>query len=182
MQLLDTVLDIAANKLPQAGIDCILVGGFAVDFHGYSRNTLDIDFMIFTEQLSEVRSIMTEAGFTNIVIEDIVAFFENPDSPLRVDFLRVDKNTLDNICNNAVRAEIHGYKLKVPALIDLIAMKIFSLSGNFTRRMAKDLPDITYLSIINNLDLKNDIQPLCSKYGTPELYDIISRQVKELQS
>lgn len=34
MSELDTILAIAAEQLPTAGIDCLLIGGFAVHDHG----------------------------------------------------------------------------------------------------------------------------------------------------
>jgi hypothetical protein len=180
MQTLNTILEIASKQLPAAGVDCILIGGFAVDYHGYSRNTLDIDFMIFTEQLTTVRNIMTKSGFTNIVIDKNVAFFEKPNSAFRVDFLRVDKQTLQKLTDNAIDAKIHGYQLKVPSLIDLISMKTFALSQNLTKRMSKDLPDICYLIILNDLDLESDIRPICNKFGSPEVYELIENQTREL--
>ena len=180
MNGLETILNITSCQLSEAGVDCILIGGFAVNYYGYTRNTLDIDFMIFTEQLAIVRDIMTQSGFTNITIEDTVAFFNNPDLPMRIDFLRVDKDTIQKLSANAIKANIHGYEIKIPALKDLIAMKVFSLSQNTARRMAKDLPDIAYLCVLNSLDLKSDILPLCNRFGTPEVYNLISSQVKEM--
>ena len=181
MESLNTILDIASSQLPKAGIDCILIGGFAVNHYGYTRSTLDIDFMIFAEELDAVRTIMVHAGFTNIVIEDVVAFFETPNSALRVDFLRVDKNTIQKINKHSVTANVHGYELRVPSLKDLISMKIFALSQNLALRMAKDLPDITYLCIMHNLDLITDIHPLCKKFGTDDIFDLICTQTEELK-
>ena len=181
MTNLETILDVASRQLSAAGVDCILIGGFAVNYHGYTRNTLDVDFMIVTEQLDAVRRIMTQAGFTNVAIENNVAFFNTPNSPLRVDFLRVDSETMRKLLANAMRASVHGYELKVPALRDLIAMKIFALSQDVARRMGKDLPDIAYLSVLHNLDLESDIRPLCDRFGTPHVYGLIRSQVEALK-
>lgn len=178
MANLKTILDVASRQLPAAGVDCLLIGGFAVNYHGYSRNTLDVDFMIVAEQLDTVRRIMTEAGFTNIVIQDNVAFFSAPGLTLRVDFLRVDRETMRKLLVSAIRATVQGVEVKVPALRDLIGMKIFALSQDVPRRMGKDLPDIAYLSVLHNLDLESDIRPLCSRFGTPGVYDLIRVQVE----
>ncbi len=182
MANLRTILDIAARQLPAAGVDCLLIGGFAVNAHGYTRNTLDVDFMIVAEQLDAVRPIMIEAGFTNLAIEDNVAFFSAPGLPLRVDFLRVDRETMGNLLASAIRASVQGVAVNVPALRDLIGMKIFSLSQDVPRRMGKDLPDIAYLSVLHNLDLESDLRPLCSRFGTPAVYDLIRVQVEGLRA
>jgi hypothetical protein len=182
MTNLRTIMAVASRQLPAAGIDCILIGGFAVNWHGYTRNTLDVDFMIVAEQHDAVRRIMTQAGFTNSTIQDNVAFFSAPDSPLRVDFLRVDRNTMGKLLANALLANVQGFEVKVPALQDLIAMKIFSLSQDVPRRMGKDLPDIAYLSVLHNLDLESDLQPLCSRFGTSGVYELIRGQVEALRT
>ena len=181
MTNLEAILDVTSRQLSAVGVDCLLIGGFAVNYHGYTRNTLDVDFMIVTEQLDVVRPIMMRAGFTNVSIENHVAFFNAPGSPLRVDFLRVDKDTMRTLLVNAVCIHMHGCEVKVPSLKDLLAMKIFSLSQDGARRMCKDLPDIAYLSVLHNLDLDSDVRPLCDRFGTPETYDLIRKQVNALR-
>ena len=181
-QGLITILDVASRQLSAAGVDCILIGGFAVNYHGYTRNTLDVDFMIVAQQLDTVKQIMTQAGFTNVVIAENVAFFSAPDSPLRADFLRVDKGTMRKLLVNAINTSVRGYEIKVPALMDLIAMKIFALSQDVARRMGKDLPDLAYLSVLHGLDLESDIRPLCNRFGTGKTYDLIRSQVEALRT
>ena len=56
-------LAVAARQLPAAGVDCILIGGFAVNYYGYTRNTLDVDFMIVAQQFGVARQIMKQSGF-----------------------------------------------------------------------------------------------------------------------
>lgn len=64
------ILELAATTLPAAGVSCLLIGGFAVNHYGYTRNTLDIDFMIASDQIDPIRAIMHAAGFTNVSILD----------------------------------------------------------------------------------------------------------------
>ncbi|MDD2707209.1 MAG: nucleotidyltransferase [Verrucomicrobiae bacterium] len=180
MTPLETILDIA-SQLPSAGVNCLLIGGFAVNYYGYTRNTLDVDFMIVSEQLDIVKRNMIQAGFTNISIQDNAAFFNFPGSPLRVDFLRTNDATMRQILAGASLVRLHGHEIKIPSLKDLIAMKIFSLSQEPVRRMGKDLPDIAYLSVLHNLDLEADLRPLCERFGTAESYELIRGQVETLR-
>ena len=94
MTKIESILDIASRHLPAAGVDCLLIGAFAVNHYGYTRTTLDIDFMIVSEQMETVRGILREAGFTNMDMRENVAFFSAPDAGPRVDFLRVDGATM----------------------------------------------------------------------------------------
>ncbi len=182
MENLHRVLALVAQKLPAAGIDCLLIGGFAVNHYGYTRNTLDVDFMIVSERVDDVRRIMCDAGFTNIEIRDNVAFFAIPNEAPRVDFLRVDASTMEKLLFSAVRVVVQGHELRLPSILDLISMKIFAFSQDTARRMGKDLPDIAYLSVIHNLDIESDILPLCERFGTPETYRLIRNQIEGLRT
>jgi hypothetical protein len=182
MPNLDTIFDVASRRLPAEGVECLLIGGFAVNYHGYTRNTLDVDFMVVAGQADIVRRAMADAGFINVAVEDNVTIFHAPDCPLRADFLYVDAETLEKLLSNAIAADVHGRRLKIPALRDLLAMKIFALSSQPARRRAKDLPDIAWLSVLHGLDVEKDLRPLCDRHGTPEIFEMIARQIADLRS
>ena len=182
MSDLETILDIVANRLPKKGIECLLIGGFAVNYYGYTRNTLDVDFMVLPDQIEIVRESMRRAGFTNIAIQENVAFFSMPGKPLRVDFLQTSKSTMQKLLVHSKLATVGGREVRVPSLGDLIAMKIFSLSRDLARRMGKDLPDIAYLCVLHNLDMESDVRPLCDEFGTGECYQMIKTHVEALRT
>lgn len=182
MNVFETILEIASSRLPEAGVDCLLIGGYAVNYYGYTRNTLDVDFMIVGSHLDKVKQLMMQAGFSNVSIQDNVAFFNHPGSALRVDFLSTDVVTMQTLLKGAIAITLQGHDLKVPALKDLIAMKIFALSGDTPRRMGKDLPDIAYLAMLHDLDMESDIRPLCEKFGTVKAFDLIRNHVAGLRS
>lgn len=176
-----TIFEIVARQLRSANVDCILAGGFAVNFHVYIRNTLDVDFIIVAERFNDVRRIMTGAGFTKMVADENIAFFNAPGSPMRVDFLCVDGKTMRRFLDNAINTSIYGYQIKVPGLLDLIAMKLFALSHDFARRSGKDAPDIAFLCVLHDLDLDGEVRALCEQYGTPETCDLIRCHVEALR-
>ena len=181
MPILDRILETASRRLPATGIDCLLIGGFAVNHYGYTRNTLDIDFMIVADRIGDVRKIMCDAGFINVEIHDNVAFFSDPEGGPRVDFLRVDSETMRELLACASSTDVDGHSLRIPSLKDLIAMKIFALGQDKARRMGKDLPDIAYLSVINRLDVERDIRPLCKQFGSQEIFALVRDQIAALE-
>jgi hypothetical protein len=71
--ILLSVFETVARELPAAGVDFLLVGGLAVNHYGYTRSTLDVDFMIAAGDLGKVRDVMVAAGFTNCSLQDVVA-------------------------------------------------------------------------------------------------------------
>jgi len=177
---LDEILGLASSDLPAAGVTCLLIGGFAVNYYGYTRNTLDVDFMIISDRVDDVRRILSGAGFSNVSISETVAFFSRPGQPWRVDFLRVDEATMRKLDDGAERVVLHGHTLRVPSLRDLLAMKIFALFQSPIRRVDKDLPDIAWLAVLNDLDAERDLLPLCRRFGSEELYRKIADRMREL--
>jgi len=177
----DYVFDVVSQRLPQAGIDCVMIGGHAVNHYGFSRATQDIDFMIAAADEAAVRRVMLGAGFVNIATHETVTFFNRPGSPLRVDFVKVDAGTMAALLAAAVTVEYFaGRRVKVPRLQDLLAMKIFALTSGNPRREDKDFPDIVHLVIENKLDVDADLRPLCDRFGTEAIYARLCTRIREL--
>lgn len=179
---LDAVFAIAAETLPAAGIECLLIGGFAVNFHGYSRSTLDIDLMILADRRDEVRDIMKHAGFTNVSVQPNVTFFNRPGSSLRIDFLVTDRASLSNMLARATWAEFHGKSVRVPALPDLLAMKFFALSQAREKRADKDVPDIAWLTVLNGLDVESDLHPLALRFADDDVFRRVLAKIEEIRT
>lgn len=179
---LDNVIEIVARQLPDAGVACLLIGGHAVNYYGYTRATQDLDFMIAAAAADTVIALMQTAGYTNISRHETVVFLNRPGSPLRIDFLKVDPQTIDELMANAVDADFgEGRTLHIPCLRDLLAMKLFALASGSAKRHEKDLPDVVHLVLEQHLSVEEDLKPLCRQYGTDALYDEIRARIKEQQ-
>jgi hypothetical protein len=179
---LHTVFDLVATKLPALNVPCLLVGGFAVNHYGYSRSTLDIDFMIVSDDRDAVRDAMRQAGFTSHSIHTNVTFFQRPGETLRVDFLNTDSETMAKLLSHAARADFFGVSVRLPALRDLLAMKFFALSQALGRRTEKDVPDIAWLTLINGLDTEADLHPLALRFADEGIFRRVCEKMEEIQA
>jgi len=167
--------------LPEAGVDYLMIGGHAVNHYGFTRATQDIDFMIAAADEVVLCRVMSEAGFTNIAAHETVVFFNRPGSSLRVDFVKVDRQTMGKLLAHAVAVDyFEGHKVKIPCLNDLIAMKLFALKGGHPGREDKDFPDIVHLVIENGLDLQTELRALCEEFGTNAIYERLGARIREL--
>ncbi len=176
------VLDLVTQLLPQTGIPCIMIGGHAVNHYGVIRATQDIDFMIAASDADAVRRIMHEAGFTNVSIHETVMFFQQPDSPLRVDFLKVDPDTMEKLIANAVKVHYAGANnILVPQLQDLLAMKLFALATGGPNRKDKDFGDIVKLVIEHGPPVEAELKTMCSTFATDALYQELRQRIEELR-
>jgi len=179
---IDLVLDVVMRQMPDAGIKCIMIGGHAVNHYGVIRATQDIDFMIASPQADTARQIMRDAGFTNIAVHETVMFFSRPDSPLRVDFLKIAPDTMLKLMANAVKTQYAGVQaVMVPRLHDLLAMKLFALTTGGPKRRDKDFGDIVNLVIENGVDVDGELRSLCHEFGTNAVFDELQARIEELR-
>ena len=170
------------DVINQEGIDALLIGGFAVNYYGYTRNTLDVDFMFAADDADKLCQGMRKAGFSNIDRQDLVIFFSQPESAFRVDFLQADCATMQQLKSRAVMADFHGIQLKLPALNDLLAMKLFALKSNMDKRIHKDLPDIANLVIINHVGVETDLKALCNNFADGKILEEIRNEISRIKS
>lgn len=66
------------KALKKEKINYLIVGGYAVNFHGYSRNTVDIDLVIkFTlSNLKKIESLLQKMGMTSKLPIDAVSVYK----------------------------------------------------------------------------------------------------------
>jgi len=112
-------------------VEYLLVGGYAVGFHGYSRPTGDLDVWIAVspENAERVRQALVEFGFSQ---ENVPAnLFTDPDRivrmgvpPVRLEIITAISGVKFAPCYaSRVQAEIDGVPVNVISLDDLKANK-----------------------------------------------------------
>lgn len=170
-----------AEQIAVSDVEALLVGGLAVNFYGYSRTTVDIDFMIAATDTENVMKLMAELGFTEFSKITNVVFFGKPESPVRVDFLKVDNGTIAKLVSRAKTVELAGRRVKIPCLQDLIAMKLFAAAHAEARRTDRDLPDVANLAVLNDLDCEHDLKHICDQHGSEEIYADLCQRIEQLK-
>jgi hypothetical protein len=122
----------------------VVVGAFAMAFHGYIRATGDMDFFVYPSPENSVRVKEALISFGSPPIES--SYFSKEGNvfqmgvpPVRIDIINLLSGlTRDEVMENAVECDLNG--LKIPFLsIDMI-IKNKQASGR-----AKDLGDVEEL-------------------------------------
>ena len=132
--------------LNKAGVDYILVGGWAVNMYGYIRATVDLDIWILAnvDNAKKVYSAVAEFGapVAEMKPEDFAEYgmiFQIGVAPCRVDIIsKISGVTYADAVTRAVPKTIDGVPVRIISLEDLIANK--KASGR-----AKDLADVEVL-------------------------------------
>ena len=171
-----TIFHLISAIEKKEGVSCVLIGGFAINYHKVTRQTVDVDFVIAKEDFHKISEDLTKAGFKIDFIHETFARFKANDYYLTdIDFMFVDKETFDKIVKDAKLISIANQKFMVPSLNTLLAMKLHAIKSNRKAREYKDLLDILSLIRSNNVNYKSDeFKELCLKYGTEELYQKIA--------
>ena len=170
-----TIFHLISAISKEAGISCILIGGFAVNYYKYTRQTADVDFLITKEDFKKISGLLKKAGYKQDYTQEVFTRLKSNRLYLMdIDFMFVDEETLTKIIKNGKTTTIAGQKFIVPSLHNLIALKLHSIKYNPKIRESKDLPDIINLIRINKINFKGkDFRELCFKYGTNEIYNKI---------
>jgi hypothetical protein len=157
----------------------LVIGGLAVNHYGYTRETSDLDFFISQSDRAEWLSLLKDFGYT---IHNDGGNFIQYQPPAQnawpVDLMLVQEKTFAPILATSQDANLFEVKTRVPSLQHLIALKLHALKNTRMTRFLKDFLDVEYLIRLNRLDIKSkNIRELFDRYGTPELYDKISRSL-----
>lgn len=169
-----TPFDLISKECQKHNISIILVGGFAVNYYHVTRQTADIDFLIFIDDYSKIKNILENEEYNEIYKNNLFTRFENKRTNfLDIDFLFIDAKTLKTMIDNGTSIMIGDNSFNIPSLNHLIAMKLHAIKNN-PKREYIDLLDILNLITVNTIDInENSFQEILKKYGTLELQNKI---------
>jgi len=151
MNLLIEVHQELIKLLLDAGVDFIVIGGYAVIFHGYRRTTGDIDIWLKPDNANrdKLLPVLRQFGFDENEINEVAALdftghmmFSIGEQPEKIDFLtRISMVKYEDADKKKIMAETHGLLIPFLHLDDLVLSKI-----NTGR--TKDKADIDMLQLI----------------------------------
>ena len=175
-----SVFQLISDLIRQERISCVLIGGFAVNFHKVTRTTVDIDFLITKQDFTKISNYLTRAGYKEVAGHEHFAHFQNAGVGfVGVDFMFVDQPTFEKFKQEGQKFKVGKNEFVVPSLNHLIALKLHSMKFNLKDRLAKDFPDVIGLIRTNDLNIHDQhFKDLCLKYGNAEIYQKILEVLK----
>jgi hypothetical protein len=136
------VLDVSRRKrFPVA-----LIGGFALAFHGVTRATGDVDFLVAAEGSDALHEALLAAGARCLHRSVDAANYAKGASPLAsIDFIYARRPRARDMLARARRRPLHGARLRVPVADAeaLIGLKLQALANEPSR--VQDEADIRAL-------------------------------------
>ena len=135
MQNLSTLL----HRLADAGLDFVIVGGFAAVTHGSSYVTRDVDIcsLLTPDTIARLRTALADWHPTHRLTPQKLSFLHHPpgDEPVQNLYLETDQGVVDILATvlgvgnfdrlkqSAEEVEVDGRRYRVMSLADLIQAK-----------------------------------------------------------
>lgn len=158
MLIFDSYTHRTLSELNKNKVDYLVVGGYAVNFHGFRRTTGDIDLWIRPENGSNKEKIIQ--SLKNLGVEtDVLAELYNLDftqplvfvdgeAPYKIDFMtHVSGITFNDAWHQKINASLDGLQIPFIHLAGLILSKIAT-------ERAQDRMDVEELQKIQQLKSK----------------------------
>jgi predicted nucleotidyltransferase len=163
------------TQLRQAGIRYAMIGGIAVNLHGFVRATRDLDFILLAEDAEGMHGLLSDMGYEPIDRSPDLASYVR--GTTRVDILFARRPISRGLLDGCRETGFHGTRIPVISLEGLIGLKIQAYTDDPVRRL-RDLTDMMELIKINRdrLDL-DEIRSYFRLFERENLLDDILRAI-----
>jgi hypothetical protein len=171
------IFELLASEAATHQLRFLLIGGHAVNAHGASRMTFDVDILVRRAELVEWRKVAEQMGFVFSSEQRTFVQFTAPEGSgtWPMDLMLVNDQTFEKMWAESREVHYKSAVLRVPLVEHLIALKLHALRQNLYHRALKDFQDIVDLVDVNRIDLRGEMmQDIFSRYGTPDFYRKIS--------
>jgi hypothetical protein len=174
------ILDILSRARTEPDRSFLVIGGYAVNAHGYSRQTLDLDILIATIQRDFWKNLILVNDYNiSAEREAFMQFSPATRDQMPLDVMVVNDQTFSGMHAEAVSGSLGGVEVKHPSLRHLLALKLHVLKQALPHRELRDLYDVIQLAHINKLDAAgDDFRRLCERYGNSKIHETIVRATR----
>lgn len=139
----------ADTALRAAGIRYMLIGGIAVNIHGYLRATRDLDLMLLTEDADAAHDLFAKLGYETIDRRsDIASYVRNA---ARLDVVYVARSISRSLLDRSQEAAFDDLRLPAISVEGLPGLKIQAFSDD--PRRIDDLKDMIELVRLHRMDM-----------------------------
>jgi hypothetical protein len=159
------------HRFGQEGIPLLLAGGWAVNYHGYSRFTRDVDWVCSRTNECRACDLMATLGLTKSASGMASRFvrLSDPSFP-PVDLIWVDEDTFGKMAVSENRTGRHG-DIQVIDFESLLAMKLHALKDDIHRK-GRDILDIRSLLEYSPTRITEErLKELCLLFAGPGIYE-----------
>jgi len=150
MRLYDTFTYLI-SLFNKSKVDYALIGGLSLAYWGIGRNTIDIDFLVSSQDILIVKKTIEDMGYSLIYgSEEVIQFQFSDNSRPPIDILIAHRKYSNNMLLRSDLKYVDDLEVKVLIPEDIIGLKLQAYCNDSSREV-QDKADIENL-IRNNLD------------------------------
>lgn len=140
------------SALAVAKVPYMLIGGFAVNIHGYVRATRDLDVMVLADDSDLLHDTLCGLGYSAIDRRaDLACYFRGND---RLDVLYARRPISRRLLAQARHADLNRLSVPTISVEGLLGLKVQAFSDD--PRRIRDLTDMMELLKVNRATLNLD--------------------------
>lgn len=161
-----------------AGLDYLIIGGFAASFWGTPRFTGDVDVAIRGADFATMQSIAATIGYSQLFLHPQSAFAHYGSSDqtgFRLDLMLVDDDTWSKLRQDVVFGDLGGpTPYPIVSALHFIAMKLHSAKQHDRTEYHKDLNDIVETMLAQKIELGDlEAHGILQKHGTERTIQLL---------
>jgi hypothetical protein len=176
----ERVLKTILTEFRRHRIRYAVIGGFALGILGYTRATMDLDFLVHREDLERLHKTLTALGYSRLIQTENVSHYQHPEQTWGgVDFLHAFRKVSLGMLARAKRYKIFGNQtIRVADPEDVIGLKVQAMV-NDAERKSQEIADIEMVmrlyrskldwdrieEFYDAFDLKEEARRLRERYG-----------------
>lgn len=165
-----------------AGLDFLLIGGHAVNAHGFIRTTTDFDFLIAGRDLQPWSDILKREGYHLTTRERPIRAFAQfapaDEGSHGVDLMLVDETTFSKLLAGSDWLAVGTRRVRVIGALHLIALKLHALKAEDRIQSGVDYLDIIQLVRLKRIDTAGDeFQEILNRYAAPAIKERLLRDI-----
>lgn len=159
----------------------LVIGGHAVNFHGFQRGTEDADILISRSDVNAWRELIPGMGFRLVHEQETFLQFRPHDAAeWDLDLMIVPAETFERLFAAAETDGPDDRSVRYVSFEHLIALKAHALKHGEGLRSLKDLTDVATLLKLRNVSPEAEwLRAVFQRNGTPEMHERIRKLVTE---
>ncbi|MDD5200350.1 MAG: hypothetical protein PHC88_11180 [Terrimicrobiaceae bacterium] len=176
------IFQVCVDAAAGAGLDFLLIGGHAVNAHGFIRTTTDFDFLLASRDLRAWSEVLDHAGYRLAAperpIQAFAQFQPHETGGFRVDLMLVEDPTFAKLLAGSEWREIGRRRVRVIGVLHLIALKLHALQAPHRVEAGVDYLDILQLVRSRGIDIAGaEFQEMINRYASPAIRERLRRDL-----
>ena len=168
----------ALAALAEAECPLMIIGGNALEAHGYARFTVDVDCLIAVGSLEQLKAALARHRFkwAGSMTSFHEFWFDGKPGGMPVHAMFVDDATFQKMWARSVPCSHSGAVLRAPCVAHLTALKLHAIK-NKPERLRRDIADVCKILELNPDTVpRTELTEICERYASPDAVAVLREQ------